>query len=219
MLNGECLYLKKLVLSLAVIFLVLAGGCQQQASKPAESKKEQPIVNNQGNPTAIIEMADGKKIELELNAEKAPNTVANFVTLAESGFYNNLTFHRVISGFMIQGGDPKGNGTGGPDYTIKGEFSENGFQQNNLKHERGVISMARKGDPNSAGSQFFIMHQTNDQLDGKYAAFGKVISGIEVVDQIASVAVDAKDKPEQAQVIKKITIDKKGGTFTVEKQK
>lgn len=206
------------MLGIGVICLLFSAGCQAAKTEPPKEEK-QHVTSSKVHPTAIIKMESGKQMTLELFPEKAPNTVANFVTLAESGFYNHLTFHRVISGFMIQGGDPKGDGSGGPDYKIKGEFSENGFTDNDLKHERGVISMARSSSPNSGGSQFFIMHQTSAHLDGKYAAFGKVIEGIEVVDQIASTPVDQKDKPEQAQVIETITIDKKGETFTVEKQK
>lgn len=185
----------------------------KQEPKPTKPEKTAPSQN----PTATIEMSNGKKIELELYYEKAPNTVTNFITLADSGFYNNLTFHRVIKDFMIQGGDPKGTGEGGPGYKIKGEFQENDFKKNDIKHERGVISMARTSNPNSAGSQFFIMHKTTDSLDGKYAAFGKVTSGIEVVDEIAQVDTDGHDKPKTPQVIKSITVDKKGGTFVVEK--
>lgn len=161
---------------------------------------------------AVIEMENGGVIKLELYHNIAPITVENFVKLAESGFYDGLIFHRVISGFMIQGGDPEGNGTGGPGYTIKGEFTANGVN-NTIKHERGVISMARKGHPyyddqyyDTAGSQFFIMHKDNSGLDGKYAAFGRVTEGMEVVDAIASVQTDVNDKPVKDQIIKKITI-------------
>jgi peptidyl-prolyl cis-trans isomerase B (cyclophilin B) len=152
-----------------------------------------------------IEMENGKVITLELYPEVAPETVANFESLIKKGFYDGLTFHRVISGFMIQGGCPKGNGTGGPGYTIKGEFALNGVK-NDLKHTRGVISMARAQDPNSAGSQFFIMHEDAPYLDGQYAGFGKVVDGLEVVDEIASVRTDFADKPLEPQVIKTITI-------------
>ena len=141
------------------------------------------------NPVVTIEMENGKIIKAELYPEIAPNTVNNFVSLVSKGFYDGLIFHRVISGFMIQGGDPKGIGIGGPGYSIKGEFSGNGFA-NPLKHDRGVLSMARSMAPNSAGSQFFIMHQNAPHLDGQYAAFGKVIEGINVVDEIASVRTD-----------------------------
>ena len=156
---------------------------------------------------AIIEVEKYGTIEVELDKEHAPISVDNFVSLAEKGFYKGLTFHRVIKGFMIQGGCPKGNGTGGPGYTIKGEFSANGVN-NPLKHTRGVISMARAMDPNSAGSQFFIMHQDAPHLDGQYAAFGKVIKGIEVVDAIASVKTNYYDMPLERVVIKDIKIEK-----------
>ena len=155
---------------------------------------------------AIIEVKEFGVIEVELDPTVAPLTVENFVKLAKKGFYNGLTFHRVIKGFMIQGGCPKGNGTGGPGYTIKGEFTANGVN-NPLKHTRGVISMARAMDPNSAGSQFFIMHQDAPHLDGQYAAFGKVVKGIEVVDAIASVKTNYYDMPLNKVVIKDIKIE------------
>ena len=154
----------------------------------------------------IIEMEDGGRIELELLPEYAPNTVENFKYLVSKGFYDGLIFHRVISGFMIQGGDPKGIGVGGPGYGIKGEFLQNGFK-NDLKHSRGVLSMARAGNPDSAGSQFFIMHEDSPHLDGGYAAFGKLIEGIEVVDKICSVRTDWNDKPRIPQVMKKVTVE------------
>ena len=154
---------------------------------------------------AIIEVEKFGTIEVELYKDAAPITVDNFVKLVNKGFYNGLTFHRIIRGFMIQGGCPKGNGTGGPGYSIKGEFSANGIN-NPIKHERGIISMARAMDPNSAGSQFFIMHQAAPHLDGQYAAFGKVVKGIEVVDAIASVQTNYFDAPLQKVVIKSIKI-------------
>ena len=153
----------------------------------------------------IIEMENGAKIELELYPEVAPITVANFEKLVKAGFYDGLTFHRVIPGFMIQGGDPLGNGMGGSEENIKGEFRANGVQ-NNLKHTRGGISRARSFNPNSASSQFFIMHKDAPHLDGQYAAFGKVISGIEVVDEIASIPTDYNDRPKIAVRMKKVTI-------------
>ncbi len=164
------------------------------------------------NPIVSIEMENGKIIKAELYPDKAPNTVNNFISLVKSGFYDGLIFHRVIAGFMIQGGDPAGVGTGGPGYHIKGEFAINGFKQNDIKHERGVLSMARAMQPDSAGSQFFIMHKNSSHLDGQYAAFGKVIEGIEVVDEIASVNTDWRAKPVKAQTMKKVTVD----TFGVE---
>ena len=150
----------------------------------------------------VFEMKDGGKIEIELDDKAAPKAAANFRKLVSEGFYNGLTFHRVIPGFMIQGGDPKGNGTGGPGYTIEGEFESNGVH-NPLKHTRGVISMARSADPNSAGSQFFIMHADSPHLDGNYAAFGKVVSGMDEVDRIADTATDMTDKPLEPVVIEK----------------
>ena len=154
----------------------------------------------------IIEMENGKKIELELCPEAAPETVKNFEMLVKKGFYDGLTFHRVIPGFMIQGGDPLGNGMGGADKNIKGEFRANGHN-NPIKHERGVISMARAFDPNSASSQFFIMHADAPHLDGQYAAFGKVISGMDAVDEIASIPTDYNDRPKIAIRIKKAYMD------------
>ena len=152
----------------------------------------------------VIEMENGAKIELELYPEFAPETVKNFEKLVSEGFYDGLTFHRVIPGFMIQGGDPLGNGMGGSEKKIKGEFRQNGFKENTLKHERGVISMARAFDPNSASSQFFIMHANAPHLDGAYAAFGKVVSGIEAVDEIASIPTDYSDRPKIAVRMKKV---------------
>ena len=157
------------------------------------------------NPIITIQMKDGGVMKAELYPEIAPETVQNFVELASKGFYNGLIFHRVIPGFMIQGGDPQGTGMGGPGYTIKGEFTANGFR-NDLKHARGVLSMARAMDPNSAGSQFFIMHEDSPHLDGQYAAFGKVIEGIEVVDKIASVKTDYNDRPYEDQQIEFMTV-------------
>ena len=157
------------------------------------------------NPIITIQMKDGSIMKAELYPEIAPATVKNFVDLAGKGFYNGLIFHRVIPGFMIQGGDPEGTGMGGPGYTIKGEFTANGFR-NDLKHTRGVLSMARAMDPNSAGSQFFIMHEDSPHLDGQYAAFGKLIEGIEVVDKIASVRTDYSDRPLEPQQIDFMTV-------------
>ena len=153
----------------------------------------------------IINVKDYGNIVVELDDKSAPITVDNFIKLVNKGFYNGLTFHRIIKGFMIQGGCPKGNGTGGPGYTIKGEFKANGVN-NPIKHQRGVISMARAMDYNSAGSQFFIMHEDAPYLDGNYAAFGKVIEGIEIVDQIASVKTDSRDKPLKPVVIENIRV-------------
>ena len=158
------------------------------------------------NPIVTIEMENGDVIKAELYPEVAPNTVNNFISLVKKGFYNGLIFHRVIPGFMIQGGDPQGTGTGGPGYSIRGEFTSNRFL-NQLKHTRGVLSMARTMDPNSAGSQFFIMHEDAPHLDGEYAAFGKVIEGIEVVDQIAATPTDRSDRPKTEQRMLRVTVN------------
>jgi len=157
-------------------------------------------------PVVTIEMENGNKIKIELYPDIAPETVKNFVSLVDKGFYDGIIFHRVIPGFMIQGGDPQGTGMGGPGYSIKGEFTANGFR-NDLKHERGVISMARTANPNSAGSQFFIMHQDAPHLDGQYASFGRVIEGMEEVDRIANVKRDYRDKPLEDQRMKKVTVE------------
>ena len=190
--------MKKLIVLLMA--LMLMGACLAEGSLPV----------------ATIEMADGGVMKLELYPDIAPNTAANFIELANAGFYDGLIFHRVIPGFMIQGGAPQGTGTGGPGYTIKGEFRSNGFE-NDLSHERGVISMARTQVPDSAGSQFFIMHADAPRLDGEYAAFGRVIEGIEVVDRIAGVETDALDRPTQDQVIRSIRVETNGATYSVEK--
>ena len=163
------------------------------------------------NPIVTIEMEDGGIIKAELYPEIAPNTVNNFISLINKGFYNGVIFHRVIPGFMIQGGDPLGRGTGGPGYSIRGEFLLNGFK-NDLKHTAGVLSMARSMAPNSAGSQFFIMHEDAPHLDGQYASFGKVLEGMDVVDRIARTRRDFNDKPRMEQKMKSVTVD----TFGVE---
>lgn len=158
------------------------------------------------NPVVTISMESGNSIKVELYPEAAPNTVNNFISLVKKGFYNGVIFHRVIKGFMIQGGDPTGTGMSGPGYTIKGEFTENGHK-NELKHERGVISMARSSSPNSAGSQFFIMHKDSSHLDGQYASFGKVIEGMDEVDRIANAETNYNDKPLEVQKISSITAE------------
>lgn len=164
------------------------------------------------NPIVTMKLNTGKEIKIELYPEVAQNTVNNFISLVSSGFYNGLTFHRIISGFMIQGGDPDGTGMGGPDYSIKGEFSFNGVK-NDLKHTRGVISMARSQHPDSAGSQFFIMHADAPHLDGQYAAFGKVIEGLDAVDEVAGVKTDFRDRPIVAQVMETVTVDTFGVNY------
>ena len=164
------------------------------------------------NPVVTITMTNGDVMKAELYPEIAPNTVNNFISLVQKGFYDGLIFHRVISGFMIQGGDPQGTGMGGPGYSIKGEFAMNGVR-NDLKHTRGVLSMARSMMPNSAGSQFFIMHANAPHLDGQYAAFGKVVDGLDVVDKIASVRTGWQDKPVEEQKIQSMTVELFGETY------
>ena len=158
------------------------------------------------NPIVTIEMNNGDIMKAELYPEIAPNTVNNFISLVNKGFYDGVIFHRVIRGFMIQGGDPQGTGVGGPGYSIKGEFSGNGFA-NDLKHTPGVLSMARTMMPDSAGSQFFIMHETSPHLDGQYAAFGKICEGLDIANKIAECATDYMDKPLEPQVMKKVTVE------------
>lgn len=228
-------FLKKSMVLVTLIFMILAGGCSNKEpakveSTPKVTEKVEPSKAvktekgaNDKNPMVTIQMEDGSVIKIELYPEIAPNTVRNFVSLVQKGYYNGLIFHRVIPGFMIQGGDPDGTGGGGPEYSIAGEFSENGFN-NELKHGRGVISMARTDEPNSAGSQFFIVvadsANNSNSLDGKYASFGKVIEGIETVDKIVSVEADQKDKPAKDQKMKKVTVDTFGVKYgEVEKSK
>ncbi|CAA7600290.1 Peptidylprolyl isomerase [Acididesulfobacillus acetoxydans] len=211
------------ILGLMLASLVLTtglGGCGQQfpgaaagqTVKKTESGGTKVESSQTKDPIVTIEMENGGIIKIELYPKTAPNTVKNFISLVQKGFYDGLIFHRVIPGFMIQGGDPKGNGMGGPGYSIKGEFAANGFD-NPLKHTRGVISMARSNNPNSAGSQFFIMVGDAPYLDGQYAAFGKVIEGMNVVDQIANVPRDGSDKPLQPQTMKTVTVDTFGVNY------
>jgi peptidyl-prolyl cis-trans isomerase B (cyclophilin B) len=167
---------------------------------------------SENNPIVTIEMENGNTIKIELYPETAPNTVRNFISLANSGFYNGVIFHRVIPGFMIQGGDPEGTGMGGPGYSIKGEFTGNGFK-NNLKHDKGVISMARSSRPDSAGSQFFIMVEKAPHLDGQYAAFGKVIEGMDEADRIVGVKRDYNDRPREDQRMKSVTVETFGKDY------
>lgn len=164
------------------------------------------------NPIVTFEMENGDIFKAELYPEIAPNTVNNFISLVKQGFYDGLIFHRVIKGFMIQGGDPEGTGMGGPGYSIRGEFNSNGFK-NDLAHEEGVLSMARTMMPNSAGSQFFIMHKNSPHLDGEYAGFGKVIEGMDLVNKIAESKTDRSDKPIEEQKIKKVTVDTFGKDY------
>lgn len=176
----------------------------EENTNKSQSKEENPVVT--------ITMENDEQIVIELYPDVAPNTVNNFISLVEDGFYDGLIFHRVIPDFMIQGGDPDGNGTGGPGYGIKGEFSSNNFK-NDLKHTRGVISMARSQSPDSAGSQFFIMQSDSGHLDGDYAGFGEVIEGMDTVDDIVSVDRDNSDKPEEDQIMKKVEVDTKGHEY------
>ncbi|MFD0589596.1 peptidylprolyl isomerase [Paenibacillus sp. GCM10027627] len=182
----------------------------QAPSAPAEDGPE--LLGSDKHPVVTIELSNDTTIKVELYPEVAPNTVNSFISLIEEGYYDGLIFHRVIPGFMIQGGDPKGDGTGGPGYKIKGEFTDNGFT-NKLKHTKGVISMARANDPDSAGSQFFIMVAEAPFLDNQYASFGKVIEGIENADTVVNQERDAGDKPLEPISMKKVTVDKKGMTF------
>ncbi|WP_067727732.1 peptidylprolyl isomerase [Oceanobacillus damuensis] len=197
--------------ALILLIIVLTGCGIAQENEPEDqssktSSKDYPDVEE--NPIVTITMDNDEQIMIELYPEIAPNTVANFINLIEAGHYDGLIFHRVIPGFMIQGGDPAGNGTGGPGYSIAGEFSANGFE-NELTHERGVISMARSGHPDSAGSQFFIMVENSPHLDGEYAAFGQVTEGMEAVDAIVGQERDG-DKPLEDQTMKKVEVDTKG---------
>lgn len=202
--------MKKIISLLLVFVLSFSLVACAKTDADVEDKSENSSVSE--NPVAEIKVKDYGTIKVELYYDVAPNTVKNFISLANSGFYNGLIFHRVIENFMIQGGDPDGIGTGGPDYSIKGEFALNGFE-NNLSHVRGVISMARSSDYNSAGSQFFICHADSTYLDGQYAAFGKVIKGMDVVDSIASVDTDSYDKPYQNVTIESIVINTNGVNY------
>lgn len=194
-------------LAIVALAVMMVSGCNKSTDKDGAATDK-----DGQNPIVTLEMESGIKMEIELYPDVAPNTVTNFVSLVGSGYYDGLIFHRIMAGFMIQGGDPDGTGMGGPGYSIKGEFSSNGFT-NDLAHVKGVISMARtSGNPDSAGSQFFIMTGTSPNLDGDYAAFGKVIKGIEGLDIIGNVKTGAQDRPIEDQLIKKMTVD----TFGVE---
>ncbi|MUT67902.1 peptidylprolyl isomerase [Paenibacillus sp. NEAU-GSW1] len=221
-------HLKMVLLLVAALMLVITAGCgggskktegaggaataqPTKAPSPSPSPTDAPVIEGDG-PVVTIEMDNGEKIRIELFPETAPNTVNNFISLVKKGFYDGLIFHRVIPDFMIQGGDPDGIGTGGPGYGIKGEFSSNGFE-NKLKHTRGVISMARSQMMDSAGSQFFIMTADNSGLDGQYAAFGRVLEGLETVDKIVNQKRDASDRPLEPMKMAKVTVDTKGVTY------
>ncbi|WP_019379250.1 peptidylprolyl isomerase [Virgibacillus halodenitrificans] len=200
-----------------ILFTIILSGCgtQEDSSKENEQKADQKTDyphDVKENPIVTITMENDETIKAELYPEKAPTTVANFISLIQDGFYDGLIFHRVIPEFMIQGGDPEGNGTGGPGYSIDGEFNSNGFD-NNLKHERGTLSMARSQDPDSAGSQFFIMVSESPHLDSDYAAFGKVTAGMETVDKIVNTERNEADKPLNEQKMKKVEVDMKGYNY------
>jgi peptidyl-prolyl cis-trans isomerase B (cyclophilin B) len=200
-----------------IALLLLITGCgaapeTKPEQQPEEAVEQQPGATAGENPLVTITMESGEEILVELFPDIAPNTVANFISLVEDQFYDGLIFHRVIPGFMIQGGDPDGSGQGGPGYSIEGEFSANGFE-NPLKHERGVLSMARTNDPNSAGSQFFIMVDQSANLDGQYAAFGRVVEGIDAVDAVVNAERDFRDKPVEEQRMKTVTVDTKGHDY------
>ncbi|WP_374197424.1 peptidylprolyl isomerase [Clostridium tagluense] len=229
-------FLKRVMALFTLVFVVFLGGCTNKEQvkvdstppvvekvEPAKEIKTEKTAKDK-NPLVTIEMENGSIIKVELYPEIAPNTVRNFVSLVQKGYYNGLIFHRVIPGFMIQGGDPNGTGSGGPGYSIAGEFGNNGFE-NSLKHERGVISMARGDDKNSAGSQFFIMVNATSSLDGDYASFGKVTEGMETADKIVAVETEKKDqtkknKPIKDQKMKKVTVDTFGVKYgEVEKAK
>lgn len=210
---------KLLVLLMLMISGFMLVGCgndkkdeSKEQSKNVEENNDKSTENKNDEkdlPTVTIEVKGFGTMKGELYPDKAPNTVNNFIALANSGFYNGLTFHRIIPDFMIQGGDPDGVGTGGPGYSIKGEFSSNGFD-NDIKHTEGILSMARSRDKDSAGSQFFIMTKTASHLDGEYAAFGKITEGLDVLHKIESIKTGANDKPEEPVVIQSIKVDTKG---------
>lgn len=197
---------KSLLLMMVLCMSLMLAGCAQPKGNITEAQALQ------NNPIVTMNIKDYGTVTLELYPEKAPNTVNNFVTLANSGFYDGLTFHRIIEGFMIQGGDPEGTGIGGPGYSIPGEFAENGYEKNDLIHTKGVISMARSQHPDSAGSQFFIMSADAPHLDEKYAAFGQVTSGIEIIESIEKVATGSQDRPIDPVVIESVTVDTQGET-------
>lgn len=224
--------LKKISLLMALLTLtgMLVTGCSPKTTgedAPQEESATESEIETETNteeqnteltgipdpekahPVVSMSIQDFGEIQLELYPEVAPNTVNNFISLVDSGFYDGLTFHRVINGFMIQGGDPDGKGTGGPGYSIAGEFSDNGFE-NNLKHAPGVISMARSNNPDSAGSQFFIMHKSSPHLDGAYAAFGQVTEGLDIIDKIAKVKTGMADKPQNDVIMQSVTVELNG---------
>lgn len=202
----------RLVLFLLMITTLLFVGCNSNEGSNSAEPNNMERIETDAVPVVTMVMEDGGEVEIALYPNKAPNTVNNFIALVQDGFYDGLIFHRVIPDFMIQGGDPEGIGVGGPGYSIPGEFSSNGFD-NDLNHTRGVISMARSQHPDSAGSQFFIMVADSPHLDGDYAAFGEVLSGMEVVDEIVASDRDEADKPYEDQVIKTMTVELNGYDF------
>ena len=203
-----------ILVGISAMLIGLIGCTNNKISNLNNDEENEVSVEATGElPIATIKVKNFGTIKAELYPNKAPNTVNNFISLANSGFYDGLIFHRVIKGFMNQGGDPDGVGTGGPGYSIKGEFSSNGYTNNDLKHTAGVLSMARASNPDSAGSQFFIMAEDASYLDGEYAAFGKVIEGMDVVEEINSVKTDQNDKPLEDVVIESITVDTKGVNY------
>lgn len=215
-------YFLYVLIALMTLALVACNSDENKTDKAAlndDSTSGEAVLNEnyeenvKENPIVTITMESDEQIVIELMPKIAPNTVANFITLAQEGFYDGTIFHRVIPRFMVQGGDPTGTGNGGPNYSIAGEFTSNSFFENTLAHERGVISMARATSPDSAGSQFFIMVEAAPHLDGKYAGFGKVLEGMEVVDQIVSVERNANDKPLQEQKMKSVVVDTKGFNY------
>ncbi|QEH67922.1 peptidylprolyl isomerase [Cellulosilyticum sp. ST5] len=210
-------YLKNVIgLIFLMTALIVGAGCNQvdnnkdQANNSSESTEKVQVEAIQTTPIVTMIVKDYGTVTLELYPDMAPNTVNNFITLANDGFYDGLTFHRIIKDFMIQGGDPDGIGTGGPGYSIAGEFSNNGYTANTLLHTKGVISMARSMAPDSAGSQFFIMTADTPSLDGNYAAFGKVTSGLDIIEEIGNVETDSSDKPIEDVVIESIRVETNG---------
>lgn len=207
LLKSKCLRNTIGIIFLLTTLMIIAG-CNNNARGTGYGKTDAQAI--QTTPIVTMIVKDYGTVTLELYPDMAPNTVNNFITLANEGFYDGLTFHRIIKDFMIQGGDPDGNGTGGPGYSIAGEFSTNGYEANTLLHTKGVISMARSLDPNSAGSQFFIMTADTPSLDGDYAAFGKVTAGLDIVEKIGNVETDGSDKPIKEVIIESIRIDTNG---------
>ena len=215
--------LKLVSMLILILGISLLAACNDEQPKETEENKTETNKEtekastykgeNEEAPIVTMTMEDGSEVIIELYPQLAPNTVNNFISLVQDGFYDGLIFHRVIPGFMIQGGDPEGTGAGGPGYSIKGEFNSNDFN-NELEHERGVLSMARSQSPDSAGSQFFIMHEDSSHLDGDYAGFGQVIEGMDVIDDIVEVPTDEQDRPKEEQKIKSMTVELDGYEFT-----